>query len=240
MQENKTAIVTGAGSGVGRATAELLAQSGYNVVLAGRTRSKLDQTAQRIEQQTADGAVTCRAVTIDITDARACQELVNETVQVYGRIDAMANVAGVAPLMPLEQVTAQVLQTSLDTNLSSVVYLTVAAWPTFKTQNSGVIVNVSTIGTIDPWPGFAAYVSAKAGLNMFTYCTAQEGAAIGLKAVVVAPGAIETPMLRANFDEKMLPRDKALAPRQVGQVVCDCITGKRTFEPGQVIQVPSP
>jgi len=240
MPENKAAIVTGAGSGIGRATAELLAESGYNVILAGRTKSKLDQTAEWIKQQMVDGTVTCRAITSDITDAQACKELVRETVQAYGRIDAMANVAGVAPLMPLEQVTTQVLQASLDTNLSSVVHLTVAAWPTFKKQNNGVIVNVSTMGTIDPWPGFAAYVSAKAGLNMFTYCTAQEGAAIGLKAVVVAPGATETPMLRANFDQQQVPPDKAMPPRQVGQIICDCITGKRAFEPGQVIQVSSP
>jgi NAD(P)-dependent dehydrogenase (short-subunit alcohol dehydrogenase family) len=96
---------------------------------------------------------------------------------------------------------------------------------------------VSSMASIDPFPGFAAYAAAKAGLNMLTHVTAREGAAIGLKAVAIAPGAVETPMLRSAFDERAIPRHAALSPQAVASLIADCITGRRAFQPGEVIQI---
>jgi len=238
-QKNKTAIVTGAGSGVGRAAAVLLAGDGYNVVLVARTKETLEETAEMVATEGA-GDVESLVLPADLTDPDVPQMIVDKTLEKFGRIDAIANVAGAAPLRPIHQNTAETWRTCIDTNLSYVVLLTAAVWPHFRKRKSGVIVNVSSMASIDPFPGFSMYASAKVGLNMFTKVTADEGAKPGIKAVAVAPGAIETPMLRENFAEKTLPTDKTLDPFEVAGVIRDCITGEREFKSGEVIEMPSP
>ena len=229
------AIVTGAGSGVGRSTAQGLARAGYDLVLVGRTQSKLEATADTLPTGT---AVIC--LPTDITDPDAPRQIINATLDRFDRIDGLVNVAGLAPLQPIPQITPAIWRDNIDVNLSAPVLLTAAVWPTFERQRSGTIVNVSSMSSVDPFPGFSIYGAAKVGLNLFTRCTADEGKAIGVRAVAVAPGAVETPMLRQNFDETMLPPQRTLSPDAVAEVICDCITGRRAFEPGETIFVPSP
>jgi len=227
---DKSVLVTGAGSGVGREAAIQLSQAGYNVALVGRTRSKLEATAQQL-----DGPHLI--LDVDLEDAQATTALVQRTVSHFGRLDALANCAGCATLAPIEKTTPQLWRQVIDANLSYVVHLTASAWPIFARQNNGVIVNVSSMSSIDPFPGLTLYAAAKVGLNMFTACTAREGEAVGIRAVALVLGAVETPMLRSMFDEKQLPSSATMSPRYVGQVVCDCITGARTFVSGEAVRV---
>jgi NAD(P)-dependent dehydrogenase (short-subunit alcohol dehydrogenase family) len=237
MANHKCAVVTGAGSGIGRSTARLLARAGYNVVLVGRTRAKLEETAASLRDGPPHESLV---LSVELTDPAATRAIVDHALAAFGRIDAMANVAGAAPLLPIEKITPEIWRDCIDANLSYVVNLTAAAWPTFRKQKSGVIVNVSSMASIDPFPGFSIYAAAKVGINMFTKCTASEGKEIGVRAVTVAPGAVETPMLRGLFSETQLPRDKTLRPEEVAKVICGCITGDRKFESGEVIVVASP
>jgi NAD(P)-dependent dehydrogenase (short-subunit alcohol dehydrogenase family) len=91
------------------------------------------------------------------------------------------------------------------------------------------------MASIDPFPGLSVYAASKVGLNMFTTCTAKEGAELGVRAVSIALGAVETPMLRGLFDESQLPREKALDPAEVAALIAECVTGKRAFEPGELL-----
>jgi len=232
-----TAIVTGASSGVGRATAIQLAEAGYRVALVARSEDKLNETAQACTEA---GAPETQVIALDISRADACRAVIEQVMQGWGRVDALANVAGYAPLKPIEQVTPEMWQQNMDINLSAIVHLTAACWKPWRKQKSGVVVNVSSMASIDPFPGFAIYASAKVGVNMFTLCTAREGERIGVKAVAIAPGAIETPMLRENFNEKMIPADQTLSPDQVAEVIVQCITGERDFESGETLAMPSP
>jgi len=216
----------------------LLAAEGYETALVGRTRSKLEDTADQIRHKSK--RAVCELMPVDLADAAATEGLIDRVLDRFGRIDALANVAGTAPFLPIDQVTRDVWRQCVDTNLSYVVQLTSTVWPVMKRQHSGVIVNVSSMASVDPFPGLAIYATAKAGLNLFTRCTAREGSEIGIKAVAIAPGAIETPMLRSLFDEAALPRDKTLDPIVVGELIRDCITGRRDFDPGETIQLPSP
>ncbi len=234
----KSAIVTGAGSGVGRATALLLAQSGYDLLLVGRTAEKLTQTAQLIAVESPTVKVITHAA--DIADPQACNNIIAAAEQHFGRLDALINVAGYASMVPIEKITPIEWRNTIDINLSSVMYLTAAAWPIFKRQNVGFIANVSSMASVSPFPGFAMYAPAKAALNMFTRIAADEGKRIGLKTFCIAPGAIETPMLRSMWDEKKLPKNKTLDPAQVGAIIRDCLIGKHPFTSGQTIQLPSP
>lgn len=235
----KTAIVTGAGSGIGLAVASQLASAGFNVALAGRTTSKLKAAAAAIQDERDVPAERLLVAPADIADADACARLVAQAVETFGRLDALVNVAGYAAQVAIDRIDEAEWRRMIDTNLTSVVLLTAAAWPHLKKQG-GVIVNVSSMASIDPFPQFAMYAAAKAGVNLFTHCTAVEGKPLGIRAVAVAPGAVETGMLRAMFSEKMLPADKTLDPTEVAAVICDCITGNRAFEPGETIQLPSP
>ena len=233
MNNEQVAIVTGAGSGIGRAVAVQLGAEGYCVVLVSRGRAGLEATAEAVDGETF-------VYPADVTDTDVVTTLTEDVLASFGRIDALVNVAGYAELLPIEHVTAEHWRKTIDVNLSAPVLLTAAVWPTFKKQRSGIVVNVSSMASVDPFPGFATYAAAKIGLNMFTNCTATEGEPIGVKAVAVAPGAVETPMLRAIFDETMIPADKALSPDAVAEVIRDCITGAREFQNGETIVLPSP
>ncbi|MEO1236317.1 MAG: SDR family oxidoreductase [Planctomycetota bacterium] len=240
--DKKVAIVTGAGSGVGRDTALLLADAGYAVVLVARTEAKLHETAEYVREEGTPEAETFVRPT-DVSDPDAVDALVKGVHEKYGRIDAAANVAGSAPLQPIDRITNEVIDDALDVNLKSVIYMTRALWPIFKSQKDsggGVICNVSSMASIDPFKGFNVYAAAKAGVNLFTKATADEGARINVRAAAVAPGAIETPMLRANFSTKAIPEANSLDPLVVAGVVRDVITGACELEPGETIPLPSP
>jgi len=235
----KVAIVTGAGSGVGREAALLLADAGYAVVLAARTEATLKKTAQAIHSQVRDAPPTlvCPA---DVSSSAAVDALVQKTLDAFGRIDAVANCAGSAPLLPIDQLSDALIDDTVAVNLKSVIYMTRAVWPTFVEQNSGAICNVSSMASLDPFTGFSVYGAAKAGVNTFTKATADEGAALNVIAAAVAPGAVETPMLRENFSAEVFPTSKTLSPRAVAEVVRDVLTGDRPVTPGQTIVLPSP
>ena len=235
MTTQLTAIVTGAGSGIGRATAQSLAAAGYAITLVGRDEGKLRET----ESLVAADAPATLIIAADISEPDACRRIIETTQTTFGRIDALANVAGYAALVPITKVTDDLWRSTIDTNLTAIVHLTAAAWPVLAKQG-GTIVNVSSMASIDPFPNFAIYAAAKAAVNMFTRCTASEGARQNIKAVAVAAGAVETPMLRAMFNEKMIPKSKALSPDDVAKVIADCITGQRPFTNGETIAVKSP
>lgn len=236
--DNPVAIITGAGSGVGRALAINLAKRGYRVVLASRTAADLEHTAALIQQQST--GPESLSVPTDIADPAAAQALVDTAIKHFGRIDALANVAGSAPLQPIPRITDEGLRQTLAVNFESVVYLTRACWPAFKQQKSGVIANVSSKASVDPFTGFNIYGAAKAAVNLFTKAAADEGNRIGVKAYCIAPGAIETGMLRASFSEKVLPKDKTLAPEEVAEVIADCVTGETTMKSGETFVLASP
>lgn len=233
------AIVTGAGSGVGRATAALLAEAGYSVLLVGRTISKLDEAAEQIAAVYPQ-APAARPLAADVSTDEAGKAIVDAALAHFGRIDALCNIAGHAPLGPIDKINAVEWRKTIDTNLTSVVLLTAACWPTFRRQKAGLIVNVSSMASVDPYPGFAMYAPAKVAVNLFTRITANEGKKLGIRAVAIAPGAIETPMLRSIFSTKQLPIDKTLKPEEVGSVIRGCLTGTRGFESGETILLPSP
>src|SRR5215218_40075 len=156
-QPAPVAIITGAGRGIGRATAVELARLSYRLSLAGRDVEALAETA-RLSRR-ADNGLVCRT---DVTDAEQVERLVQQTVDRFGRIDAVVNNAGLAPVRSITETSVEQWRAVLDTNLSAAFYLCKAAWPVFERQRSGVVVNLSSAAARDPFPGFAAYGAAKA------------------------------------------------------------------------------
>lgn len=233
MENAPVAIVTGAGSGIGRATAQGLAAQGHAVVLVGRREQALHETAESISQANPDAGTLIHPA--DVTDPDQVDQLVRTTIERFGRIDVLVNVAGFAKLMQLDSLDAESWRSTVDVNLTGPVYLTGACWAKLCEADKPIIINISSMSTRDPFPGLGLYGVAKAGLNMLTFVTAREGEKAGLRSVAIAPGAVETPMLRDMFSQKQLPPDQALSPEQVAELVIDCVTGRRSFTSGETL-----
>jgi NAD(P)-dependent dehydrogenase (short-subunit alcohol dehydrogenase family) len=242
-------LITGAGSGIGRATAVTLGAAGWRVAIVGRRRAALEETAG-LMGDAAESRVLVLAGDVSVPEHAAAA--VEETVERFGRLDALVNNAGVAPLAAIDKTTPEMIEECFGVNAIGPANLIAAAWGVFRRQaeraKSGgeaasdiraTIVNVSSMATQDPFAGFFAYAAAKASVNMMAVTCAKEGKAIGVRAFAVAPGAVETPMLRANFGEKVIPRGKALAPEDVARVIVSCVMGERDTENGKVIWVAS-
>ena len=223
------AIITGAGRGIGRAAALELSRRGYRLALVARGPDGLNETARL-----AGGALCCPA---DVTSPEQVDRVVQQTLDRHGRIDAVVNNAGLAPVRPIVEMSPQEWRDVIETNLSAAFYLTRAAWPSFEKQRGGVVVNVSSAAARDPFPGFAAYGAAKAGLNLFGLSAAREGHAIGVRVHTIAPSATETAMFRSLMTAEQYPTEKTLDPADVARIIADCVTGELRHTSGEVIYV---
>lgn len=239
MTDTPVAIVTGAGSGIGRAVCGLLANAGYRLSLVGRREEKLQETMSEIDARSA-APPEMLILSADVTNAQQAMSVVDMTAQQWGRADALVNGAGVAPLAAIDRTDEDLLYRTFAVNTFASAYLIARTWPVFRRQRSGCIVNISTMGTADPFPGFFVYAAAKSAVESLTRSVAKEGASFGVRAFSVAPGAVETDMLRANFSERQIPRRRALDPLDVAHVICDCVLGRRDGEAGSTIFLPSP
>jgi NAD(P)-dependent dehydrogenase (short-subunit alcohol dehydrogenase family) len=231
--DSPVAIVTGAGSGIGRSVAMLLSRGGYLVVLVGRRRGALEAVAAGLP-----GA--SRIEPTDIGDARAARAMAARVADALGRVDVLVNNAGLAPLVPIVSTDDATLEAVFRVNALGPAALISELWPVFERRGSGCIVNISSIGSRDPFPGFFAYGASKAALNTMTRSCATEGAAIGVRAFCIAPGAVETPMLRGLFSIDQIPPTACLKPEDVARVALECVEGQRDADNGSVIWLPGP
>lgn len=211
-------IITGASRGIGLATALRFAALKYNIVAAARGPEELGRARQRIES----AGVACEAIELDLTEPNSGAELIEAATNRFGRADVLVNNAGTAAIAPLEEASAALFKHLMTLNCGAVFRTTQAVWPIMKCQGAGVIVNISSVAAIDPYPGFAIYGATKAWVNLLTKALATEGAPHGIRLYAVAPAAVETALLRNVVPD--VPADRCLAPDDVAAVVesvCD-------------------
>lgn len=238
------AIVTGAGSGIGRAVAHMLGERGHAVVLVGRGRSALECTAESMDAETL-------VLPADVGTDEGARDAVRGAVAAFGRLDVIVNNAAAAPCKPFAEHGWDELESLYRVNCIGPMTLIAEAWPTFAGQHASLteadraetfarVVNISSMATVDPFPGLSAYAASKSAINTMTRACANEGAEIGLKAFAVAPGAVETAMLRTIATGDALPTSMTLEPAAVAEVIVACACGQRDEENGSVILIPSP
>jgi NAD(P)-dependent dehydrogenase (short-subunit alcohol dehydrogenase family) len=216
----RVAVVTGAGSGIGRAVAVRLSRDDFAVVLCGRDAARLAETRSLLASDSLIQALDLRA-------DRAAPRVIDSTLEAFGRVDVLVNNAGVARNRKIEDVTAPDLLEHFQVNAIAPALLLSAVWPTFRRQNQGVVVNISSMAAHDPLPGFLAYGASKAALESLTRSAHAEAAGTGIRAYNIAPGAVETRMLREAVPAHLLPSVPVLSPEEVAQAVYDCVEGRR-------------
>lgn len=233
----KTALITGGGSGIGFAVAERLTRSGWRVVIAGRSMRRLEQAAIDIHAETGAAGAPVIPMTLDQRDPDSARRLIEQVVSTLGRIDALVNNAATAGVKPVPETDLRTIEETYAVNAVAPAYLTHLVWPVMAKQRSGCIVNIGSWASLDPFPGFFAYAGSKAAVSLMAASAAKEGTPIGLRAFCVAPGAVETELLRSAFDESTLPASACLRPREVARVVSDCIESKRDKDNGKTIYI---
>ena len=191
--QDKVCIITGGGSGIGRGAALLMARNGAKIALVGRTASKVETVKSEIENF-GGRAIAC---SLDVADYDSVQEMTKNAFDVFGRIDVLVNSAGHSSHhRRLLNTTPEEIRQVIDSNLIGTIYCTRAVVPRMLEAKSGTIINVSSLAAVQsgPFSGLA-YGAAKAGVNSFTQFLNADLANTGIRASVVMPGEIDTPIL---------------------------------------------
>ena len=195
--QDRVVLVTGAGSGVGRASALALAASGARVVLSGRRRDALEGTAAALAALSPVPASAPLIIPSDITDPEGVRALVEATLAAWGRIDILVNNAGVnVPRRALEVLSWEDWQAIVTTNLNGPFLCTQAVLPAMRAQGNGLLIHIGSIAArhIGPVSG-AAYTAAKAGLAGFSEAVNAEERSRGIRSSVITLGMTDTPLM---------------------------------------------
>ena len=234
--DRPVSLVTGAGSGIGLATARRLAAAGHRLALAGRRLEPLRDAGAGFGSEGEDWV----ALPTDVGIPEQAQALVGRVLDAMGRVDALVNNAGWTPMKPVAEHSLDDVAKIFAVNAIGPTLLTIDAVNAMR-DKGGRIVNISSIASGDPFPGLSVYGGAKAALNTLTKGLAGElGESSTIKVFCVAPGAVETALLRSILPADQLPTEACLTPDAVAEVIAACVTGERDAETGQTIWLPSP
>ncbi len=240
--EGKVALVTGGGTGIGRASALMMAEHGANLVLAGLDSAPLEATAREIK----DLGRKALPITMDVTDKQQCRNAVNSAIDHFEHLDVLVNCVGGGQLKPIEQWSDDEWHALLDLNLGSVWQLSRIAAEPMLAQGSGAIVNISSAGGITAMPDSPIYGAAKAGVNSLTRSMAAAWTSRGVRVNAIACGAIRAPTLvdelnRLGIDVATMARINGSGrlgePWEIASGVVFLASDAASFCSGQIILI---
>ncbi|WP_372868731.1 SDR family oxidoreductase [Planomicrobium okeanokoites] len=198
---SKTAIITGASSGIGQAAAKELANKGFSVMLAARREERLVELKKEIEDA---GGQAAYKVT-DVTSAEEMKALAEATIEHFGQIDVMLNNAGLMPLSFMNKLKIDEWDRMVDVNIKGVLYGIAAVLPHMEERKEGHIINVSSVAGHDVTKGSAVYSGTKFAVRAITEGLRQElDPAMNIRATIVSPGAVTTELTETITDEDIL------------------------------------
>lgn len=185
--EDKVVIITGGSSGLGEATARRLAKSGAKVMLAARREEKLKEIVADIEKS----GGSAKYQTTDITNRAEVDALVKTTKETYGRVDVLVNNAGLMPLSPIAAIKVDEWETMVDVNIKGVLYGVAAVMPIMQEQQSGHIINISSVAGHKVFPGGAVYCATKFAVKALSEGIRLESDGT-IRSTNISPGAVAT------------------------------------------------
>jgi NAD(P)-dependent dehydrogenase (short-subunit alcohol dehydrogenase family) len=203
LLKDKVAVITGAGSGIGRASACRFAEEGARVCVLDIDARTAQATAVQI--QTAGGFAL--SMTVDVSRSEEVNACISEAEQKLGQVDILYNNAAITSLSPTLTITDDELDRVLAVNLKSVFYTSRAVLPGMIARRSGVILNNASINGIVGAPGMAAYATSKGAVITFTRTLALEQAGNGIRVNCICPASVDTAMLQASFDRTPDPEE---------------------------------
>lgn len=241
--QDLVAIVTGAGSGIGQASAIRLAEEGATVICADINGDAVNATVKQIN----DSGLKAEGRFIDISDSQACTDLVDSTAIKYGSVDILVNNAGVNLPGVFHEVTNETIDRTLNVNVKGAMYLTRAALPHMLKNQRGSIVNMSSVNGLVSEPYLSVYSASKGALVMFTRGIALDYAKTGIRCNAICPGWVDTPINHAHA--KMLggldhvyktidsfqPIGRPGTSREIANVVLFLASDESSFMTGSIV-----
>lgn len=243
--DGKVALITGGNSGIGSATAELLAKEGAAVVLTGRNQERGEQIAQAIN----DAGGKAMFVRSDVRIAADCRQAVEATLERFGRIDVLFNNAGVFHPKTVPECTEEEWDETIDSSLKGAFLMSKYALPSMIERGSGSIIHTSSGWGILGGGEAAAYCAAKGGLVVMAKAMAIDHGPQGIRVNCVCPGDVETPMLNDDAEKRGMswedylaeasdrPLGRIGAPEEIARAVLFLASDDSSFVTGEALVV---
>lgn len=235
LLSGKVAIVTGGGSGIGRAAAEAFVSEGAKVLVVGRREAPLKELAIK-------HVGNIEYIQADVSLSGSSKRIIDYTLEKFGRLDVLVNNAAAATVKPLSMITDEEIDEMLAANIKGVLALCRDATPALE-KSRGSIINLSSVAGQSALPGFSAYAATKAGIDRITKILANEFGPMGIRVNAVAPGLTKTDMLAATPQEvltKLVNEATALRrlgePEDVGRSIAWLASDDSGWVTGQIIQ----
>ncbi len=245
LLDGRRAIVTGASSGIGKATAQRLGREGASVCVNYYSEEEEEAAQEVVRDITQVGDVRAIAVQADVGSEDDVRHMVSETVEAFGGVDLLVNNAGIEKQVPLLETSLEVWESTLRTNLTGAFLCIREVGRQMVDGGGGVMVNMSSVHEFIPWPQFAPYCASKGGLKLLMQTAARELAGKGIRLVNIAPGAIVTPINKFVLDdpearhavEEEIPLGHMGDPEDVAAAVVWAASAEANYVTGTTIVV---
>ncbi len=241
--DGKVAVITGASSGIGEATAEALAKEGCAVVVAARREERLEDLVERINGKNGGKAL---AVSCDVTDEEQAHDLIRRAKDEFGRVDILVNNAGVMQLSKVQKRLSDEWRTMFEVNVLGLLYTTDAALEVMKEQGSGHLVIISSLASRGTRPGVGVYSGTKMAVNGISESLRQELLEDNIRVTMVEPGAVKTELPDHITDEEareglssLLERLDPLQAEDIANAIIYVVTQPQRVSINEILIRPS-